>query len=59
MYQKTTQNELTDYCKIFEKENVSGLVSPRKETLVLIMQFAAAYHVEKKLPDALSGIVLN
>ena len=60
MYYKFTQTELDDYCHVMEKWNVRyRQVNPRKETLALIRQFACAYHVEKKLPARLSGIILN
>ena len=59
MYQKSTQNEPTDCCNVVKKETVSGLLNPKKETLALIMQFACAYHVEKRLPGALSGMLIN
>jgi hypothetical protein len=42
-----------------EKEVVSHYLKPRKETLAVIMQFACAYYVEKKLPARLSEMILN
>jgi hypothetical protein len=59
MYQKITQEESTDYCKIVRKERNSGSLNPGTTTLALIMQFACSYHVEKSLPASLSGMVLN
>ena len=59
MYQKFTQEHSDEYCYMMEKDFPSVHLSPRKETLALIMQFACAYHVEKKLPALLSGIILN
>jgi hypothetical protein len=59
MYQKSTQRETDECCNVMnEKESVCFL-NPQKETLALILQFAYAYHVEKKLPLKMSGIVLN
>lgn len=34
-------------------------MSPKKQTLDFLMQFARSYHVEAGLPEELSGIVLN
>jgi len=55
-----------NYNKIDEKFDVikngkkSELFAPRKKTLALILQFAAVYHIEKKLSlSSLSGMVLN
>ena len=59
MYQKFTQGNLNQCCHIMEKDIPFEDLNPRKETLALIMQFAGAYHVEKKLPARLSGIILN
>jgi hypothetical protein len=42
-----------------EKKSPAPRLGPRKETVTLIMQFAHAYHVEKKLPARLSEIILN
>jgi hypothetical protein len=59
MYQKITQVESTDYCKIVKKEKKSGYLNPERVTLAFIRQFAHSYHVEKDLPAPLSGIILN
>jgi hypothetical protein len=59
MYQKFTHNGSEDCCRVVEKDFHARLMDPRNETLALIMQFACAYHVEKKLPTGLSGLILN
>ena len=59
MYQKFTQNDSDEYCHVMEKDIPFRQLNPRKETVALIMQFACTYHVEKKLPARLSGIILN
>ena len=59
MYQKFTQEHSDVYCFAMEGKTSSQQLNPRKETLVLIRQFACAYHVEKKLPAQLLGIILN
>jgi hypothetical protein len=59
MYQKFTQEKSDDYCKIVKKEKSSESLNPGKATLAFIMQFACSYHVEKKLPAPLSGMILN
>jgi len=59
MYQKSTQARSDEYCHVMEKDIPFRHLNPRKETLALIMQFAGAYHVEKRLPACLSGIILN
>ena len=55
----STPNE----CKRIEmgrKDKMSALYTPSKQSLSLIMQFAAVYHVEKDLPlNSLSEIILN
>jgi hypothetical protein len=58
MYVKATQTESSDCYKLLEKKSIDRL-NPRKETLALIMQFACVYHVEKRLPDSLSEMILN
>jgi len=54
-----TQNE----CKkndVIKKVRKLDLLAPSKQSLAFIMQFAAAYHVEKDLSlSSLSGIILN
>jgi hypothetical protein len=59
MYHKFTQQDSDEYCHVMEQNVPSRQLNPRKETIALIMQFACAYHVEKKLPAQLSGIMLN
>ena len=59
MYQKFTQEDSDLYCHVMDREVPFRDLNPREETLVLIMQFAGAYHVEMKLPAGLSGIILN
>jgi hypothetical protein len=59
MYQKFTQKDSDEYCHVAEKDIPFRQLNPRKETMTLIMQFACAYHVEKKMPARLSGIILN
>jgi hypothetical protein len=59
MYQKFTSDNSLECCNVMEKETTFRYLNPRKETLALIMQFACAYHVEKKLPARLSEIILN
>jgi len=59
MYQKITPKNSDQYCPVMEKYPAFQYLNPRKETLSLIMQFARAYHVEKRLPAQLSGIILN
>ncbi len=59
MYQKFTQEKSDDYCHIVNKEKDQSSLTPAKETLSFIMQFACAYHVEKNLPLGISEMVLN
>jgi len=59
MYQKFTQKQPDEYCYVMEKVLPYRQLNPRKETVALIMQFAGVYHVEKKLPVRISGIILN
>lgn len=56
MYQKSTRKQTDDYFKALQGKSE---LLPAKETLVRILQFASAYHVEKTLPFPLSGIILN
>lgn len=45
---------------VINKSKKSDLYTPSKQSLTLIMQFAAAYHVEKDLSlNSLSGVILN
>ena len=57
---------LNEYRKIDEEFDVirktekTHLFAPSKDSLVFILQFAVAYHVEKDLSlSSLSGIILN
>jgi hypothetical protein len=59
MYQKFTQDDSEKYCHVMEKEAFTRSLNPSNELLALIMQFARAYHVEKKLPGRLSEMILN
>ncbi len=59
MHQMSTPNNADDFCRAMKKENVRKYYNPKKQTLSLILQFACSYHVEKKLPESLSGLVLN
>ena len=45
---------------VIKKVKKSDLFAPSKLSLTFIMQFAAAYHVEKSLSlNSLSGFILN
>ena len=58
MYQKFTHQESKDFFSVID--NVETKESnPGKHVLFCIRQFARAYHVENKLPQALNGIILN
>jgi len=59
MYRKFTQKVNDNDCRIAQKIKMSKPMSPRKETLSFLMQFSRSYHVEKELPESLSGMVLN
>jgi hypothetical protein len=59
MFQKFTQENSDEYCFVMGKKTITQQLNPRKETLILIRQFAGAYHVEKKLPAQLMEIILN
>lgn len=43
----------------FDKTAYPHALTPRKETLQRIMQFAAAYRAESLTEDSLSAILLN
>ena len=58
MNQKFTHQETKDYFLVIDNEEVKEL-NPGKHVLFFIRQFACAYYVENKLPQALSGIILN
>jgi hypothetical protein len=59
MYQKTTQETPDECCNVMNEKKSSRFLNPRQETLAFIMQFACAYHVEKKLPLRMAGMLLN
>lgn len=62
MYKKYTPNDSksVNYCKSVEGQNISKEnIKPTKDSLSFIRQFARSYHVENKLPVALSGMALN
>ncbi len=59
MSQISTPNDWKDYCNAMKREKVQVCRDPRKQTMMLIMQFARSYHVERTLPAQLSGIILN
>jgi hypothetical protein len=58
MNQKFTHQESKDFFSVIDNEEVKEL-NPGKHVLFFIRQFACAYHVENKLPQALNGIILN
>ena len=47
------------YCNLTKVPNTDPILSPGKNTLAFISRFARVYHVERNLPSALSGMVLN
>ena len=49
----------TDFDSNALKEKAQHRLSPKKQTLQLLMQFAKSYHVETSLPKEISGMVLN
>ena len=57
MNQKSTPSETRNYHVV--SGNTVNILNPGKKTLSFIKQFAYSYHVEKKLPTALAGMVLN
>lgn len=46
-----------DMMKHGKKENRK--IAPAKHTLMLLRQFASAYHVEHELPNNLYGFIIN
>ena len=58
MPQKITPNQ-TENCYSFMNEKKRSRISPSPRSLAFILQFAHSYHVEKKLPSSLAGMVLN
>jgi hypothetical protein len=60
MYQKSTQKKLEESnCNVLDEKIAFNILSPRRETLAFIMQFACSYHVEKRLPLEMSEMILN
>jgi hypothetical protein len=57
MFQRITL-EITKRNFSAGEDNVQGL-NPKKQTLSFVKQFARSYHLEKKLPPALNGMILN
>jgi hypothetical protein len=57
MEQKFTLNEKKIF-PVMNNRNAQALM-PDRRTLSFIKQFACSYHVEKGLPFALGGMVLN
>ena len=58
MNQKFTHQESNDFFSVIDNVETKKL-NPGKHALFLIRQFAHAYHVENKLPQALNGMILN
>lgn len=59
MCQKITPKKVSDYCNVLKDEKEEGNLNPQQDTLGYIMQFAYTYHVERELPESLSGMILN
>lgn len=59
MYQKSTQKKASDCNNVLKDEKGGDRYLPHKDTLAYILQFAHAYHVEKELPETISGLILN
>jgi hypothetical protein len=59
MHRKITQEKANSCSNVLGDERLKGLKNPGSDTLAFIVQFAHAYHVEKKLPSSLAGMVLN
>ena len=58
MHRKITQKTANNFANVLRDEKKKRL-KPTQSTLAFVMQFAYTYHVEKKLPSSLSGIMLN
>jgi len=58
MNQKITHSETKNFFSVIDNVKMREL-NPRKDVIFFIRQFARAYHVENKLPQALNGIILN
>jgi len=58
MNQKFTHQESNDFFSVIDNVEMKKL-NPGKHVLFSVRQFAYAYHVENKLPQALNGIILN
>jgi len=58
MNQKITHPKTKNFFSGVDNVNTKEL-NPRKDVIFFIRQFAGAYHVENKLPQAINGIILN
>ena len=58
MNQKITHPKTKNFFSVIDNVEMEDL-NPGKDVIFLIRQFACAYHVENKLPQALNGIILN
>ena len=58
MNQKITHPETKKIFSVIDNVEIKEL-TPDKDVIFFIRQFARAYHVENKLPQALNGIILN
>lgn len=58
MNQKITHSETKNFFSVIDNVGTKEL-NPGKDVIFFIRQFARAYHVESKLPQALNGIILN
>lgn len=59
MNQLSTSKKYDKFCDEMKSENLQMIELPSKRTIDFILQFSKTYHVEKKLPSNLSGLVLN
>lgn len=60
MPQKFTQDQTTDYFSpVIDDDNEKMQLEPKTETISFLRQFARSYHIEKRLPSSLGGLVLN
>lgn len=44
---------------VLRKDQTRQRLSPKRQTMDFLMQFARTYYAETKLPKEMSGIVLN
>jgi len=58
MNQKITHLETNDFFSVIDNVEMKE-IAPGKDVIFFIRQFAGAYHVENKLPQAINGIILN